>query len=153
MPATIRAESKSSVMAWLVQRFIRGVVFDHACRFGWSLYIYLRLKQQFRHRPARLRRDNRTFRHEIMSTRASTVQSYTGSADHSWRRSTGMPTRPPKSYAPRWAGSMTSKRSSSDPYIRWLPGQNEFRHPPFDLTPRAEVPTPISGFHRRAQFR
>ena len=61
-----------------------------------------------------------------------------------------MPIRLPKSYPPRWAGSMTSKRSSSDPYIRWLPGQNEFRHPPFDLTPRAEVPAPISGFHHRA---
>ena len=70
--------------------------------------------------------------------------------DHSWRRSTRVPIRLPKSYPPRWAGSMTSKRSSSDPYIRWLPGQNEFRHPPFDLTPRAEVPAPISGFHRRA---
>ena len=29
---------------------------------------------------------------------------------------------------------------------------NEFRHPPFDLTPLAEVPAPISSFPRRAQF-
>ena len=151
MPATIRAESKSSVMAWLVQRFIRGVVFDHACRFGWSLDISLELKQH----ADRLTCGGIA---ELSGTKSCLhwhLQSRVVRAlgDHSWRRSTRVTIGLPKSYAPRWAGSMTSKRSSSGPYIRWLPGQNEFRHPPFDLTPLAEVPTPISGFHRRAQFR
>src|SRR5215831_21146228 len=64
MPATIRAESKSSVMAKLVQRFIRGRRFDPCPPFCLVARYFLRVEAAISPLTESPSRDNQILCHE-----------------------------------------------------------------------------------------